>query len=414
MSSINTNTSAMTALQSLNQTNKMMNQTQNAISTGFRVATASDNAAYWSIATTMRSDNKAMSTVQDALGLGAAKLDVAYTAVNSAKEVVDEIKVKLVAAREPGVDASKIQSEIEQLQSQLTSIGDAASFSGSNWLSVDSSATGYSATADMVSSFNRSSDGSVSVGTISIDVSTTALFDASATASGILDGDGTAAIGTSAAFAWTQGSFADGDSIQLTVTVDGGAGQAVDITVADAANFSITELVDGINADITGATASASTGGELVLTSSTTGLTSSVELSGFGTTQVDGTTAATIGFSSIASVSGTATGGGILDIDISSASTAEVDAWISIVDSMSEEMTTSAADLGSAQKRVDLQADFVSNLMDAIDRGVGQLVDADMNEESTKLQALQVQQQLGIQALSIANGNSQNILALFR
>ena len=52
--------------------------------------------------------------------------------------------------------------------------------------------------------------------------------------------------------------------------------------------------------------------------------------------------------------------------------------------------------------------------MDAIERGVAQLVDADLNEESTKLQALQAQQQLGIQALSIANANSQNILSLFR
>ena len=52
--------------------------------------------------------------------------------------------------------------------------------------------------------------------------------------------------------------------------------------------------------------------------------------------------------------------------------------------------------------------------MDAIDRGVSQLVDADMNEELTRLQAIQVKQQLGIQALSIANGSSQNILALFR
>ena len=58
--------------------------------------------------------------------------------------------------------------------------------------------------------------------------------------------------------------------------------------------------------------------------------------------------------------------------------------------------------------------EFTSNLMDTIDRGVGTLVDADMNKESTRLQALQVQQQLGIQALSIANGNSQTILSLFR
>ena len=73
-------------------------------------------------------------------------------------------------------------------------------------------------------------------------------------------------------------------------------------------------------------------------------------------------------------------------------------------------MTDAATRLGAAKKRIDLQKDFVTSLMDAIDRGVGQLVDADMNEESTRLQALQVQQQLGIQALRIANSSSQTIL----
>src|SRR4051794_6654411 len=92
MSSINTNTAAMTALKTLASTNKALEQTQSRISTGYKVGEASDNAAYWSIATTMRSDNSAMSTVQDALGLGSALLDVAYTGTNSAIKVVDEIK----------------------------------------------------------------------------------------------------------------------------------------------------------------------------------------------------------------------------------------------------------------------------------------------------------------------------------
>ncbi len=413
MSSINTNVSAMTALQSLNMTNKRLELTQSAISTGYRINSAKDNAAYWSIATTMRSDNKAMSTVQDALGLGSAKLDVASVAMNSAKEVVDEIKVKLVAAREPGVDRTKVQSEIGQLQEQLTSISEASNFSGTNWLSVDSSSTGYSATQQIVSSFIRAGDGSVSVGTMDIQLSTIALFDASAVAdaNGILEG-GTAAQGTSAAFAYTQGTFADADTIQIGVTVDGGA-QALSFAVADAANFDLDALATGINSVMTGATASADSGA-LVLTSATTGTSSSVEMTSFATTQADATTAATIGFTTIASVSGAATGGGIQDIDISSASNAEIDAWISIVDGMAENMTSSAADLGAATKRVSMQNDFISNLMDAIERGVGQLVDADMTEESTKLQALQVQQQLGVQALSIANGQSQNILSLFR
>ena len=305
MNSINTNASAMTALQSLNMTNKQMNETQNAISTGFRVASASDNAAYWSIATTMRSDNKALSTVQDALGLGAATVDVAYTATESAIDVTDEIKKKLVAAREPGVDRAKIQSEIDELQNQLSSIATSASFSGENWLSVDSGAAGYNGTKSIVSSFNRDASG-VSVGTISIDITAVELYDAD-DQSGIIDQDRTV-----------------GGSTFKVSTID------------------ISSLTDAA-ADLT-----------------------------------------------------------------------TLENYISGVDSAIEEMTTAATNLGAVQARVDLQKDFVSNLMDAIERGVGQLVDADMNEESTKLQALQVQQQLGIQALSIANGNSQNILSLFR
>ncbi|MEZ5811880.1 MAG: flagellin [Rhizobiaceae bacterium] len=306
MSSIMTNVSAMTALKTLQSTNKALEATQKAISTGFRVGEAADNAAYWSIATTMRSDNKALSTVQDALGLGASKIDVNYTALNSAKEVVDEIKSKLVASREPGVDRAKIQSEITVLQQQLIDSAAAASFSGENWLSVDSSAADYSATKSIVGSFTRASDGSVSVSTIQIDITSTELFDAN-DQSGILDST-------------------------FTTT---GAG-AVSVAVST------------------------------------------------------------------------------LDITATNVDDADIDDMISNVDTALQSMITAAADLGAAQKRVSLQQDFVSNLMDAIDRGVGQLVDADMNRESTRLQALQVQQQLGVQALSIANSGAQSILSLFR
>lgn len=130
MTSLLTNTSAMTALQTLTQTNKNLAQSQNRIATGQRVSTASDNAAYWSIATTMRSDNKALGAVQDALGLGAATIDTMYTGLNGTVEVVSEIKAKLVAARTPGVDRDKIQSEIKELQSQLKNTADSAVFNG--------------------------------------------------------------------------------------------------------------------------------------------------------------------------------------------------------------------------------------------------------------------------------------------
>ena len=120
----------MTALQSLAATNRSLETVQSRISTGFRVAEAADNAAYWSIATTMRSDNKALSTVQDALGLGASKVDTAYTAMNKVFATADEIKVKLVAATgASATDKAKIQTEIEALQSQMKSYADSATFS---------------------------------------------------------------------------------------------------------------------------------------------------------------------------------------------------------------------------------------------------------------------------------------------
>jgi flagellin len=296
----------MTALQSLTQTNKQLEITQARIATGYKVANAADNAAYWSIATTMRSDNKALSTVLDALGLGAAKVDVAYTGVNAAIDVVDEIKMKLVAAREPGVDKGKVQSDIAALQQQLISNAGAAAFSGENWLSVDSGAATYTATKSIVASFTRASDGTVSVSTIDIDITSTELFDAD-DQSGILD---------------------------TTFTTTGGGAVTVAVSTLDI------------------------------------------------------------------------TAAGIDDTDL--------DEMITAVDAAIASMTTAASDLGAAKKRVGLQQDFVGKLMDSIERGVGQLVDADMSEESTRLQALQVMQQLGIQALSIANANSQNVLSLFR
>jgi flagellin len=313
MSSINTNVAAMTALQTLNMTNKALTETQNRISTGFRVAEASDNAAYWSIATTMRSDNAALSTVQDALGLGSAMVDTAYTGVKAAIEVVDEIKSKLVAARQPGLDRTKIQSEIKELQNQLSSIGSSAVFSGENWLSVDSTPATYNANKSIVASFSRTS-GVVSIQTITVDTSKVKLFDANSTAG------------------------ADG--------------------ILDASR------------DATGAIAAAGT-----------------------------YTVATLNISALTD---------------SAADLAILDGYIKGADTSLKEMATAASSLGAVKSRIDLQKDFVTSLMDAIDRGVGTLVDADMNEESTKLQALQVKQQLGVQALSIANAGSQSILSLFR
>jgi len=324
MTSIMTNSAAMSALQTLRSINSDMETTQNRISSGYRVESAADNAAYWSIATTMRSDNKALSTVQDALGLGAAKVDVAYTGMNSAIDVVSEIKAKLVAAREPGVDKTKIDKELTELKLQLVSISESASFSGENWL--NNTSTAVSGTKEIVGGFNRDAAGLVSITTLAVNTTSTTLIGADNESLGILTKD-------------IDANALDPDK---TTTV------ARDYYLID-----------------TGSTNGTTAAGDAITLTATTG-------------------------------------------------DAEVDDMIRVVDSILSQMTDAASNLGAVNKRVSMQEDFVANLMDSIDSGIGRLVDADMNEESTRLKALQTQQQLGIQSLTIANSNSENILQLFR
>ncbi|WP_280109929.1 flagellin, partial [Rhizobium mesoamericanum] len=127
-------------------------------------------------------------------------------------------------------------------------------------------------------------------------------------------------------------------------------------------------------------------------------------------TLFDGTTTG-----GILGANGASSGSSIYGFTIGAGTTqANVDNLLTDVETALTSMTTLGSQLGSLQQRVDIQTDFVSSLSDSIDSGIGRLVDADMEEESSKLTALQTQQSLAIQSLSIANSSSQNILQLFR
>jgi flagellin len=291
----------MTALQTLRNVSSQLATTQNRISTGQRVATASDNAAYWSIATSMRADNAALSAVSDSLGLSAATVDTEYTAltavVGDKTGGLTKLQALLVEAKTAGIDRTKIQADITQIQQQMKGTADAATFNGVNWLSTTAATP---ATFNLVSSFSRVG-GTPTIGSITLTIANYSLY--TATQGGILDKvSGAASI----------------DTISIAALTDSTA----DMTT-----------LDGYIAQVTA------------------------------------------GINSVASA---------------------------------------AADLGAVKNRISTNTEFVKTLMDSVDRGVGQLVDADMNAESTRLQALQTQQQLGVQALSIANQNSQSILSLFR
>lgn len=188
MTSILTNTSAMAALQTLRMIGSSMAETQRQVSSGLQVQITADNAAYWSISTTMRSDNMALSAVVDALGLGAAKIDVAYAGMEAVSDVLAEFKAKLVAATEDGVDKAKIQTELDQLKQQVVGIATSASFNGVNWLNTNIADINDSDLnkVSLTSSFSRSGGG-VSVGTIDFHLSEAALFNENG--GGILQAD---------------------------------------------------------------------------------------------------------------------------------------------------------------------------------------------------------------------------------
>jgi flagellin len=96
------------------------------------------------------------------------------------------------------------------------------------------------------------------------------------------------------------------------------------------------------------------------------------------------------------------------------ATQADVDTVLGDIDAELGTANDAAAAFGTAQKQIDIQSEFVGNFKAALKEGIGAMVDADMEEASARLAALQTQQQLGIQALTIANQAPQNILSLFR
>ncbi len=416
MTSILTNVAAMTALQTLRSIGASMEDTQARVSSGLRVGGASDNAAYWSIATTMRSDNMALSAVQDAIGLGAAKADTAYAGMESAIEVVKEIKAKLVAAREPGVDKTKIQEEISQLQDQLKSIAESASFSGENWLQADISdgaGAAASVTKQIVGSFTRDSSGNVSVKLINYELSgSTILFDIDPTVGGpklgILDKNYTVTTGA---------------NVNLDVNINGEvrnynvAAYSIDQILGEQAAGATVDF-DGNAVEISGNQGILDDGFYVKIdgsnwvkanqSDSDTGGQEAAYVNGTNYYTVDTTnapTSTTVGY--------TVAGDNAITIATNTPATT-LDEMIQVVDQALGDMTSAAAELGSIKMRIDLQEDFVSKLSDALDSGIGRLVDADMNEESTRLKALQTQQQLAVQSLSIANSASESILTLFR
>ncbi|MCB8823444.1 flagellin N-terminal helical domain-containing protein [Microvirga rosea] len=389
MSSLLTNTSAMTALTTLKSIAGQLDQTSSRISTGLKVNDASDNAAYWSIATTIRADNGSLGAVKDALGLGAASVDTAFNGMNRSIELMKDIQAKLTAAMSPNVDRAKIQTEIDAKLKELKQTSDASVVSGENWLSTDSSAGNYVSDRKVVASFTRI-DGNITVDTVTISVNDTKLYDKTTTAA---SGTATNADISAAKAAYTTAE-ADWDAAQSTW--DRSAKDAAAKTALDTAQttFNTAKQTYATAIDTANKTAQAKIDGEGGILNKEWGVLGKDEDGAYKAYEVS-----------------------IDKIDISNIQNQDLSklrAYVAAVDKALGAMTDAATTLGANKSQIASQTTFVESLIKANERSIGTLVDADMEEESTRLKALQVQQQLGVQALSIANGSTQSILSLFQ
>ena len=274
LNSVNTNTGALIALQNLNSTSQQLTTTQNRISTGLKVASATDNGATWAIAQNQRSTISALDAVKDSLNRGQSVVDVAVSAGTTVSDLLSQMKSKALAATAADLDTTSrtaLNEDFKSLRDQIAKVVANADFNGANMIS--STGTAVKALAN--------------------------------------------ATGTS------------------TLTVQ-------------AQNMSL--------------------GGTIVTLAST---------ASFNTA----TTAAT---------------------------------QLSAVNASLTNVTSAVAKLGTGSNALQTHLNFISSLQDTMTTGVGNLVDADVAKESATLQALQTKQQLGVQALSIANSRTSVLLSLFR
>lgn len=415
MSSILTNTSAMVALQTLNGITRGLAQTQNEISTGKTVASAKDNAAVWAISKVMESDVTGFKAISDSLALGQSTVAVGRNAAESVTEMLGEVKGKIVAAQEDNVDRSKLQDEVGSLRDQINGVVGAAQFNGQNLLANTSYEAGTSE-VDVLASLDRQSDGSVISSSITISKSDLGTVDSKVDAAATYAdaaGNPTAAItadGGTAEYTVTSTDVVAGSAFKMDLTAFGGTGDAVyvarqgdsaqDVAAAVAAHANYKMEAQGLRG--TEQFAFSAKDGKIKVTNNTAADTAAMATTVFQVAPTDPTDKNTIG--------------GALellgDLDVTTKNGAR--AALSAIEHLTQVSIKAGANFGTSEKRMEIQKSFIGKLTDSMKAGIGSMVDTNMEEASAKLQALQVQQQLGVQSLSIANKAPQQLLSLFR
>jgi flagellin len=397
--SVNNNYGAAVALQNLNSTQKDLSTIQTQISTGLKVSSAKDNGAVYAIAEGQRARVSAIASVKSGIDRSSSAIDVALAAGDSIGKLLVQLKDKAVAAQSADLNAtqrSSMQADFAALRANIDTIVNSAQFNGINLVKGTGNNLDVLTTDQAGTAVNTSAG--IQSDVLPVKVSGSALL----TDAGTAGASGTK-VNAGDTITFTDGTNAYSVKATATMTVK-------DFTnaVTTASGGKILASYDPSTGRFTYATslsnlwisnsglAGEAVGVDAVYSASmTTSTTSSFQVTG-----------------NDFSLSG-ATLSPIASVDISTSVTTATTAATAL-DTAISSVNDKLAKLGSQAKALSIQNEFMSKLGDTLEGALSNLVDADLAKASAKLQSLQIKQQLGAQALSIANQAPSMILSLFR
>ena len=184
MTSVGFNLSSASALAMLDASRSALDRTRQPSENREVEATAPDNSAYWSIPTTVSASSLSLGSVQDANGRAAAVTDTAAVGLEQATEIVARIQQKLVQAKAVGSNKPAINSEIDAMKVELSTVVDESSFNGENWLKVE--AGQRPKVTSLLASVTSGERGGLSINMIDVDTAQATLVSKENAEDGIL------------------------------------------------------------------------------------------------------------------------------------------------------------------------------------------------------------------------------------
>ena len=422
MASVNTNYGALVALQSLNQTTKELGEVQNRVNTGLKVASAKDNGAVFAIAEGQRSRVASLGAVMDGIDRATSVIDVGLSAGEAIGDILKQLKEKAVAAQATDLSTDQraaLQADFNALRNQVDQIANAATFNGSNLVNGGNLTGGASQFNVLTSDGAGSGGGRYTLQGLAFDDGSGNPFSSAAE----LDEATGLTIGANDQL---QFSITNGNET-TTFTIDVEANDTIAGFVARVASASDGRVTAAYN-DQTGRITYSAAEAFTVTYTDGAAVPAAVDDDGFldgGAGTAAGTMAVAVAPGSgsnsltvsgfdfrLGGASGQALNTVTSALNISTANGAS--AAVTAIDTAMTALNRDLATMGAQSKALDVQKTFLGKLSDSIEVGIGNLVDADLAKESARLQSLQVKQQLGAQALSIANSAPSIVLLFFR